>query len=172
MWGYSSVALICIPLMISDGFPRWLSGKESTCQCRRLRRDAGSILGSGRSPGRGNGNSPQCSWLEKSHGWWRSVVYSPQGCKVRHNWVAERARNGKWYWESSQVLTCNQYIFLAEASVHIFCSLFNCVICYYLLLSLIGLFIYGVQILFIYWIQILYKHVFHKYLFPVCGFSS
>ena len=77
MWGYSIVALICIPLMISNGFPRWLSGKESTCQCRRLRRDAGSILGSGRSPGGGNGNSLQCSWLENpmdGEGQW-SIVH-------------------------------------------------------------------------------------------------
>ena len=36
-------------------FPGYLSGKESTCQCRRLR-DTGSIPGSRRSPGEGNGN--------------------------------------------------------------------------------------------------------------------
>ena len=40
------------------------SGKEPTCQCRRLKRDAGSIPGSGRSPGGGNGNPLQYYCLE------------------------------------------------------------------------------------------------------------
>ena len=40
----------------------WLSGKESTC----ISGDTGnssSIPGLGRSPGEGNGNPPQYSWL-------------------------------------------------------------------------------------------------------------
>ena len=37
------------------GLPRWQSGKESACQCRRHRR-LGSIPGSERSPGVGNVN--------------------------------------------------------------------------------------------------------------------
>ena len=37
--------------------PRWLSGKESACNTRG--EDAGSIPGSGRSPGEGNGNPCQ-----------------------------------------------------------------------------------------------------------------
>ena len=40
-------------------FPWWLSGKEFTCQVE----DAGSIPGSGRSPGGGNGNPLQYSCL-------------------------------------------------------------------------------------------------------------
>ena len=45
----------------------WLSDKELACQCRRLpamqKTDAGSILGSGRSPGEGNSNPLQyCFW--------------------------------------------------------------------------------------------------------------
>ena len=52
-------------------FPRWLSGKESTCQAG----DAGSIPGSGRSSGEGNGNP------EKSHGQRSLVGYSPWGGK-------------------------------------------------------------------------------------------
>ena len=39
------------------------SGKEPTCQCKRLR-DTGSIPGSGRSPGEGHGNPLQYSGLE------------------------------------------------------------------------------------------------------------
>ena len=41
------------------------SGKETACQCRKLR-DVHSIPGLGRSPGVGNGNPLQYSWLENS----------------------------------------------------------------------------------------------------------
>ena len=41
--------------MIICGFPRWLSVKESTCQCRRCKR-CGFHYWLGRSPGGGNGN--------------------------------------------------------------------------------------------------------------------
>ena len=49
--------------------PWWLSGKESTCQCRRLGFDPNY----GRSPGEGNGNPVQYSclgnpWTEESGG--------------------------------------------------------------------------------------------------------
>ena len=40
-------------------FPWWLSGKESACNTEEV----GSILGSRRSPGEGNGNSLQYSCL-------------------------------------------------------------------------------------------------------------
>ena len=40
--------------------PRWLSGKESACSVP----DVGLIPGSGRSPGKGNGNPLQYSCLE------------------------------------------------------------------------------------------------------------
>ena len=49
--------------------PRWCSGKEPACQCRRLRR-GGFNPGSGRTPGEVNGNPLQCScwrisWTEE-----------------------------------------------------------------------------------------------------------
>ena len=47
------------------GFPGGTSGKEPTCQCKRCR-DSGSIPGLGRSPGGGNGNLLQYSFLEDS----------------------------------------------------------------------------------------------------------
>ena len=47
------------------GFPCGVSGKESTCQCRRHRRHS-SIPGLGRSPEEGNGNPLQCYCLENS----------------------------------------------------------------------------------------------------------
>ena len=43
--------------------------------------DLGSIPGPGRSPGEGNGNPPQDSCLEKSHGQRSLVGYSPWGHK-------------------------------------------------------------------------------------------
>ena len=47
--------------------PWWLSGKESTCQCRRLRFSPGL----GRSPGGGNGNLLQYFCLQRL--WWAIV---------------------------------------------------------------------------------------------------
>ena len=41
------------------GFPGGTSGKEPACQCRRNKRDAGSIPRLGRTPGGGYGNPPQ-----------------------------------------------------------------------------------------------------------------
>ena len=45
------------------GFPQWLSSKESACNVGDAG-DMGSILGSGRSSGGGNGNPLQYSCLE------------------------------------------------------------------------------------------------------------
>ena len=42
------------------GLPRWPSGKQTACQAG----DAGSVPGSGRIPGEGNGNLLQHSCLE------------------------------------------------------------------------------------------------------------
>ena len=55
------------------GLPLWLSDKESTSQCRTL----GSIPGSGRSPGEGNG-SPllySCLGNPMDRGIWRVTVH-------------------------------------------------------------------------------------------------
>ena len=54
------------------GLPRWLSGKEFTCQAG----DVGSIAGSARSPGEGNGDPLQYSCLENftdRGAWWARV---------------------------------------------------------------------------------------------------
>ena len=48
------------------GFPGGSVGKESTCQCRRLKIDLSVIPGSGRFRGEGNGNRLQYSCLEYS----------------------------------------------------------------------------------------------------------
>ena len=55
------------------GFPGVSDGKESTCHAG----GPGSVLGSGRSPGEGNGNSVQYSCLENpmDRGAWQSAVH-------------------------------------------------------------------------------------------------
>ena len=61
---------------LDTGLPRWLSGKESTGNTRDAR-DPGSIPGSGRSSGEGNGNPFQDSCLENStdRGAWGATVH-------------------------------------------------------------------------------------------------
>ena len=56
--------------------PRWLSGKESTCNAG----DMGLVPGSGRAPGGENSNLLQHS-CGKSHGQRSLVGYSPCGWK-------------------------------------------------------------------------------------------
>ena len=51
--------------------------KESSCNAG----DLGSIPGSGRSPGEGNGNPLQYSCLENPHGQMSLASYSPWGRK-------------------------------------------------------------------------------------------
>ena len=59
------------------GLPRWLNGKQSACQRRRL----GSIPGSGGSPVVGNGSSIPYSCLENPHGQRNLAGHSPRGGK-------------------------------------------------------------------------------------------
>ena len=60
-------------MYFSKELPRWHSSEESSCNAG----DVGSIPGSGRSPGEGNGNPLQYSCLEKSmdRGAWRATVH-------------------------------------------------------------------------------------------------
>ena len=56
-----------------EGFLGGASGKEPTCQFRRLKRDMGSTPELGRSPGEGHGNPLQYSGLENPMdrgAWW------------------------------------------------------------------------------------------------------
>ena len=59
----------------SMGLPWWLSDKESACSAGAAV-DRGSIPGSGRSPGEGNGNLLQYCCLENpmDRGGWRAIV--------------------------------------------------------------------------------------------------
>ena len=60
-----------------EGFPGGSDGKESACNAE----DQGSIPGSGRSPGEGNGNPLQYSYLENFLDRGSLVGYSPWGHK-------------------------------------------------------------------------------------------
>ena len=59
------------------GFPGGSDGKESACNAG----DQGSIPGSGRSPGEGNGNPTPVFLPGESHGRRSLVGYSPRGHK-------------------------------------------------------------------------------------------
>ena len=52
--------------------PQWLSGKESAYDAEATG-DAGSIPGSGRSPGEGNGNPLQWVNPMDREAWWATV---------------------------------------------------------------------------------------------------
>ena len=64
---------VLLLVIISNGLPCWLSGKESACSAG----DTGLIPGSGRSPGEGNGKPFQYSFLEDpiDRGAWQATVH-------------------------------------------------------------------------------------------------
>ena len=68
-------------LQLIQGFLCRSAGKESACNAG----DLGSIPGSGRSPGEGNGNPLQYSCLENpmDRGAWQATVHG--FTRVRHN---------------------------------------------------------------------------------------
>ena len=70
------------------GLPRWLSAKESVCQCRRRRFNPWFR----KIPGEGNDNPLQYSCLKNTMDRRILVGYSPWDCKrVRHNWATKHA---------------------------------------------------------------------------------
>ena len=73
------------------GFPGGSEIKASACNVG----DLGSIPGSGRSPGEGNGNPLQYSCLENpmDGGAWWATVHGLQ--RVRHDWSTRRRRRRK-----------------------------------------------------------------------------
>ena len=67
-------AFVCF---LIHGLPRWLSSKETACIVGNAAGAPGSIPGSGRSPGGGNGNPLQDSCMENSmnRGAWETAVH-------------------------------------------------------------------------------------------------
>ena len=56
---------ICVCIRMYIGLPQWLCDEESACNAGETG-DAGSVPGSGRSPGGGHGNTLQYSCLGNS----------------------------------------------------------------------------------------------------------
>ena len=70
--------------------PRWLRGKESDCQCRRLKRPRASFPGLGRSPGEGHGHPLQYSCLENpmDRGIWQARVHRVTKSQAQLKWLS------------------------------------------------------------------------------------
>ena len=122
VYSLSRVWLFCDPM--DWGIPRCLSGKESTCQCRR---DADLIPESGRFPGGGNGNPFQCSCLENSMDRRSLVDCCPWGCRESDTtaWLSMYARV-----QSSMLCAVEEALSesfsLVESCVVHFLLLFSC----------------------------------------------
>ena len=78
------------------GFPHSTVGKESACNVG----DLGSIPGSGRSPGEGNGNPLQYSCLENpmDRGAWRATVH--MAARVGHDLATKPPPFLRWQADS------------------------------------------------------------------------
>ena len=74
------------------GFSGGTGGKELTCQCRTLR-VAGSIPGSGISPGEGNGNPLQysCPKNPMDRGAWRTIIHRVTKSQTWLKWLSTHA---------------------------------------------------------------------------------
>ena len=75
-----------------NGLPRWFSGKEPACQCRRQKRRSFHSWVR-KIPGVGNGNALQFSCLENSmdRGAWRAIVHRIAKSWTRvSNWACRR----------------------------------------------------------------------------------
>ena len=81
--------------------PRWLSGRESTCQCRWYRFDPWN----GKIPCRRKGQAPPVFLPGEFHGQRSPVGYSPWGCnRVRHDLATKQQLH--FYKEEKQGLEC------------------------------------------------------------------
>ena len=104
---WTSRCIICVPPGLSEsshlylGLPRWPSGKESTCQCRRR----GFYPWVGKIPWRRKWQPTPVFLPGKSHGQRGLVGYSPWGHRVRHDQVTEHTHTHI----STLVLTCKTY---------------------------------------------------------------
>ena len=116
------------------GFPRWLSGKESTCQWG----DAGSVSGWGMSPGEGDSNPLWYSCLQNPRctGAWQATVHGateePDTTKQLNNSESRNTHcspGGELSWlclhkSSYKELTASNApssIWLPQASFHSWC---------------------------------------------------
>ena len=86
--GHKSATSLLYAYNVEKGLPWLLCGKESACQAG----DVGSILGSGRPPGKGNGVPLQhfCFGHPMDRGAWQASVYEFTK-RVRHDLVTKHS---------------------------------------------------------------------------------
>ena len=128
----------------TNEFPRLLSGKESTCNAGAV----GLIPGSGRSPGEGNGNPLQYSYLGNpmDRGAWQAVVHGLDmtqqlnndriqihrnllySCTLTTKDWKEKLRNNPIYHCNNGVLNlrCQEYIQLEMSGKQLEINKFRC----------------------------------------------
>ena len=96
------------------GLPRWLMVKYPSGSTEDMR-DAGPVLGSGRSPGGGNGNPLQYPWLEKpmDRGAWRATVHEVTKSWTPLEWLSMHA---------ALVMSTGDSLFLVQPLSYVLCS--------------------------------------------------
>ena len=102
--------ILCDTVNLSRGFPGGSDGKQSACNAG----DPGSIPGSGKSPGEGNGNPLQYSCLENpmGRGAWRATVHGVSEsdktewltCSLSRFWCTELCLRLDWYFVKESTL--------------------------------------------------------------------
>ena len=102
---------IDIIIHILYGLPKWLSGKESACQCRKRRR-FGFNPWVGRSSGEGNGNPLQYSCLENpiDRGTWQAIVH-----RIKKSWTRLKQLSTHTMTIRSPVIPVSHFLVLDKA---------------------------------------------------------
>ena len=117
-WGRLPGRFDLVLLYKVRGLPRWLSGKESTCQAE----DAGSIPGSGRSPGEGSGCLLQCSCLRNPmdrEAWWATVHWATRvghDLQLNNSEARKESQPGRFLAQDSVSNQSSESIPLPQAS--------------------------------------------------------
>ena len=102
------------------GFPGGASGKAPTCQCRLDIREAGSIPGSGRSPGGGHGNPLQYACLENpmDRGAWWVTVHSVAQSQTRQKRLSMQTSTGSPALSATKVANLNTNVSVITSAVN------------------------------------------------------
>ena len=113
------------------GLPRWLSGKESTCQCtihRRFRFDPWV----GKSPWRRKWQPTLVFLPGESHGQRSLAVYSPWGHKwVRQDWATKQQQHEQYGQIEQSNKESSVFLFLSTISSFTACKHTHTYVCAY-----------------------------------------
>ena len=97
-------------IQVPQGFPGSSDSKESACNAG----DTGSIPGSGRSPGEGNGNPLQCSCPKNPmdrRAWWATVCgVSKNGTRLNNTFTFRSCRQFFASWPPQAVHNLNVFL--------------------------------------------------------------